>query len=97
MNIVKRIIEKIKMYFTNRKMKLLVQENEQDNKLDSNKREILEDSKKLFSGFKIENEVLELALQYEKKKKEIEGKKNELNMINTEIISLEKRLEKLSQ
>ena len=59
--------------------------NEEIEVVEKNPMEEALDEKKIFTNFKISDEVLKLALEYEKKKKEIKNKENELNSLNFEI------------
>lgn len=95
-----RIVELFKRIFSKNKYKELEEKNEiiEDvaEEVTDSPIDIEEDSKKLFHSFKVSTEVLELALEYEKKKKDVEAKEKEIEMLDTEIISLSKRLEKKS-
>ena len=97
-----KIVELFKRIFSKNKYKELEEKNEIYDVSEVFENEsyepidIEEDSKKLFHSFKVSTEVLELALEYEKKKKEVEAKEKELKQIDTEIISLSKRLERKS-
>ena len=95
MKIFDKIVELFKRIFSKNKYKELDESNEIINE-SNDPIDIEEDSKKLFHSFKVSTEVLELALEYEKKKKDVEAKEIEIVMIDSEIISLSKRLEKKS-
>lgn len=104
MKILDSFIELIKKIFTRDKHKALLEKNEVINEIEEKQIEeqdeaidITEDSKKLFHSFKISTEVLELALEYEKKKKEVEDKEREIRLLDTEIISLTELSKKLDR
>lgn len=103
MKIFDKIKEMFKRIFSKNKYKELEEKNEikedvieeDSNTLDvETPIDIAEDSKKLFHSFKVSTEVLELALEYEKKKKEIEEKEKEIELLDTEIISLNEKINK---
>ena len=78
-----KIVELFKRIFSKNKYKELEEKNEINDvsevfENESNEPiDIEEDSKKLFHSFKVSTEVLELALEYEKKKKDVETKEKE--------------------
>ena len=84
MSLIKDIINKIKSIFKKNKVQKLDKAKEIE-VVENNSMEETLDEKKLFTNFKISDEVLKLALEYEKKKKEIKNKENELNSLNFEI------------
>lgn len=84
MSLIKDIINKIKSIFKKNKVQKLDKAKEIEVVEKTPMEEAL-DEKKLFTNFKISDEVLKLALEYEKKKKEIKNKENELNSLNFEI------------
>lgn len=84
MSLIKDIINKIKSIFKKNKVQKLDKVKEIE-VVEKNPMEEALDEKKLFTNFKISDEVLKLALEYEKKKKEIKNKENELNSLNFEI------------
>ena len=84
MSLIKDIINKIKSIFKKNKVQKLDKAKEIEVVEKTPMEESL-DEKKLFTNFKISDEVLKLALEYEKKKKEIKNKENELNSLNFEI------------
>lgn len=84
MSLIKDIINKIKSIFKKNKVQKLDKAKEIE-VVEKNPMEESLDEKKLFTNFKISDEVLKLALEYEKKKKEIKNKENELNSLNFEI------------
>lgn len=84
MSLIKDIINKIKSIFKKNKVQKLDKAKEIE-VVEKNSMEETLDEKKLFTNFKISDEVLKLALEYEKKKKEIKNKENELNSLNFEI------------
>ena len=99
MKFIKEIIYKIKLLFSRKSESKLIAETNTSNSIPENSTNLStsDNSQVMFSGFKVDKEVLELAIKFEKKKKEIESKKQELYMLNSEIQYLENNLNKMSK